>query len=127
MRDLADIHHPNTELICVVLDNLSAHNAGALYETFPALEAHRILQRLKFHYIPKHASWLKMVEIEIGVLRGQCLDRRIGWRETLIAEIEAWQRQRSTSGARIRWKFTTLKARHKLARAYPETPPKESR
>ena len=76
--------------ICVVMDNLSTHNPGALYETFPASEAHRILQRLEFHYTPKHASWLNMVEIEIGVLRGQCLDRRIGERETLTAEIEAW-------------------------------------
>jgi transposase len=121
MRDLADIHYPNAELIRVVMDNLSTHNPGALYETFPAPEAHRILQRLEFHYTPKHASWLNMVEIEIGVLRGQCLDRRIGEREILIAEIEAWQRQRNTSGDRIKWKFNTQKARDKLARAYPDT------
>jgi hypothetical protein len=62
-----------------------------------------------------------MVEIEIGVLRSQCLDRRIGEREVLNAEIEAWQRQRNASGARIQWKFTTQKARDKLARAYPDT------
>jgi len=62
-----------------------------------------------------------MVEIEIGVLRGQCLDRRIGEREVLITEIEAWQRQRNASGACVKWKFTTQKARHKLARAYPDT------
>jgi transposase len=121
MRDLADIHYPDAELIRVVMDNLSTHNPGALYETFPAPEAHRVLQRLEFHYTPKHASWLNMVEIEIGVLRGQCLDRRIGERETLISEIEAWQRQRNASGDRIRWKFNTQKARDKLARAYPDT------
>ena len=121
MRDLADIHYPNADLIRVVMDNLSTHNPGALYETFPPPEAHRILQRLEFHYTPKHASWLNMVEIEIGVLRGQCLDRRIGERETLVGEIEAWQRQRNASGARIKWKFTTQKARNKLARAYPDT------
>jgi hypothetical protein len=107
MRDLADIQHPNAELVRVVMDNLSTHNPGALYETFPAPESHRILQRLEFHYIPKHASWLNMVEIEIGVLRGQCLDRRLGEREVLINEIYAWQRQRNMSGDRIRWKFTT--------------------
>ena len=121
MRDLADIHYPEADLIRVVMDNLSTHNPGALYETFPAPEAHRILQRLEFHYTPKHANWLNMVEIEIGVLRGQCLDRRIGERETLIAEIEAWQRLRNASGDRIKWKFTTQKARDKLARAYPAT------
>jgi transposase len=120
MRDLADIHYPDAERIRVVLDNLSTHTAGALYETFPAPEAHRILQRLEFHYTPKHVSWLNMVEIEIGVLRGQCLNRRIGERDVLVSEIEAWQRQRNASGARIKWRFTTEKARTKLARAYPD-------
>src|ERR1017187_5842803 len=120
MRDLADIHYPNAELIRVVMDNLSTHNPGALYETFPAPEAHRILHRLEFHYTPKHASWLDMVEIEIGVLRGQCLDRRIGERETLVAQIKAWERNRNASGARINWRFTTQKARTKLAQAYPD-------
>ena len=62
-----------------------------------------------------------MVEIEIGVLRGQCLDRRIGEREILINEIDAWQRQRNAAGDRVKWKFTTQKARDKLARAYPDT------
>src|ERR1700693_2735986 len=99
MRDLADIHYPNAELIRVVMDNLSTHNPGALYETFPAPEAHRILQRLEFHYTPKHASWLNMVEIEIGVLRGQCLDRRIDDSKRLVSEIAAWERQRNAAAA----------------------------
>src|SRR5450631_2130034 len=87
MRDLADIHYGEADQIRVVKDNLSTHTPGALYETFPAPEAHRILQRLVFHYTPKHASWLNMVEIEIGVLRGQCLDRQIGVRHVLVSEI----------------------------------------
>jgi transposase len=99
MRDLADIHYPHADQIRVVMDNLSTHTAGALYEAFPAPEAHRILQRLEFHYTPKHASWLNMVEIEIGVLRGQCLDRRIGDRAVLNTEVAVWQRQRNASGA----------------------------
>ena len=119
MRELVDDHYPDADLIRVVLDNLSTHTAGALYEAFPAPEAHRVLQRLEFHYTPKHASWLNMVEIEIGVLRSQCLDRRIGQRERLVAEIDAWQRQRNASGARIKWQFSTERARDKLARAYP--------
>jgi DDE superfamily endonuclease len=121
MRDLADTHYPGAERIRVVMDNLSTHTAGAIYEAFPAPEAHRVLQRLEFHYTPKHASWLNMVEIEIGVLRGQCLDRRIGERDVLVSEIDAWQRQRNASGARVKWKFTTQKARVKLAQAYPDT------
>ena len=119
MRDLVDLHYPKADLVRVVMDNLSTHTPGALYETFPPAEAHRVLQRLEFYYTPKHASWLNMVEIEIGVLRAQCLDRRIGERETLEAEIEAWQRQRNASGARIKWMFNTETARSKLARAYP--------
>ena len=70
-------HGSLTQAIRVVLDNLSTHSAGALYEAFPACEARRVLRRLEFHFTPKHASWLNMVEIEIGVLRSQCLGRRI--------------------------------------------------
>jgi transposase len=120
MRDLVDRHYPQAERIRVVLDNLSTHSPGALYEAFPAPEAHRLLRRLEFHYTPKHASWLNMVEIEIGVLRGQCLDRRIGDPEQLAAEIAAWERQRNAAGTRIKWMFTTERARTKLARAYPD-------
>src|SRR3981081_3358811 len=77
MRELVDVHYPDAACIRVVQDNLSTHQPGALYEAFVPAEARRILRRLEFHYTPKHASWLNMVEIEIGVLRGQCLDRRI--------------------------------------------------
>jgi len=120
MRELTDVHFPKAERIRVVLDNLSTHSAGALYQAFPAAEARRVLRRLEFHYVPKHASWLNMVEIEIGVLRGQCLDRRIATREQLESEIAAWERQRNASRARIKWMFTTDKARAKMGRAYPE-------
>ena len=112
--------------------NLSTHSPASLYNALPAPEARRILRRLEFHFTPKHASWLNMVEIEIGVLRGQCLDRRISSRDILEAEIAAWERQRNDSAARIKWMFTTEKARHKLSRAYPkphlpiEDQPKES-
>ena len=121
MRELVDNDFPHAEQIRVVLDNLSTHSPGALYDSFPASEARRLLRRLEFHYTPKHASWLNMVEIEIGVLRSQCLDRRIAERERLVAEIAAWERQRNQSGARIKWMFTTDRARTKLARAYPDT------
>jgi len=57
MRDLVDIHYPGADVIRVVMDNLSTHGPGSLYEAFPAPEAHRILQRLEIHYTPKHASW----------------------------------------------------------------------
>jgi transposase len=120
MRELTDVHFPAAERIRVVLDNLSTHSAGALYQAFPASEARRVLRRLEFHYVPKHASWLNMVEVEIGVLRGQCLDRRIATQRRLVSEIAAWERQRNASGSRIKWMFTTEKARAKMGRAYPE-------
>ena len=119
MRELVDVDYPNAERIRVVQDNLSIHSAGSLYQAFPPAEARRILRRLEFHYTPKHASWLNMVEIEIGVLRSQCLDRRIDTKEQLESEIAAWERQRNASAARIKWMFTTDKARAKMGRAYP--------
>ena len=123
MRELADIHYPKAERIRVVLDNLSTHSAGALYQAFPADEARRVLRRLEFHYVPKHASWLNMVEIEIGVLAAQCLDRRIDSFEQLVAETAAWEQQRNAAKARIKWMFTTEKARAKMGRAYPQLQP----
>jgi transposase len=120
MRELVDIHYPKAEKIRVVLDNLSTHSLGALYETFSAMEARRLVQRLEFHYTPKHASWLNMVEIEIGVLGSQCLDRRIPDRAMLEREVAAWQQQRNEAGARIRWLFDLDQARQKLAKSYPK-------
>ena len=120
LREVVDVDYADAACIRIVQDNLSTHTPGSLYETFPAAEAHRILERLEFHYTPKHASWLNMVEIEIGVLKGQCLDRRIDNPEELAREIAAWQRRRNAAGARVKWMFTTEKARAKMGRAYPK-------
>ncbi len=125
MREISDVHFPKAGKIRVVMDNLSTHSPSALYQAFPPAEARRVLRRLEFHYTPKHASWLNMVEIEIGVLRTQCLDRRIDSRKQLVSEVAAWERQRNNSRARINWMFTAEKARQKMARAYPN-PHKES-
>lgn len=121
MRDLIDIHYPDAPKVRVIMDNLSTHHAGALYDAFKPTEARRILRRLEFHYTPKHGSWLNMAEIEIGVLSRQCLDRRIPDRETLSREAAAWQRLRNNSSAGINWMFSVDHARTKLAEAYPCT------
>lgn len=120
MRDLVDDHYPDQPLIRVVLDNLSTHHAGSLYEAFPPAEARRILRRIEFHYTPKHGSWLNMAEIEIGVLGSQCLDRRIPDREMLAREVAAWERQRNDAKARINWMFRIDHARAKLGKVYPD-------
>jgi transposase len=127
MRDLVEIHYPRAKRIRLVLDNLSTHSAGALYQAFAADEARRILRRLEFHYVPKHASWLNMVEIEIGVLARQCLDRRIDSFTRLVAETAAWEKRRNAERARVKWMFTTEKARAKMARAYPMPSAKSGR
>jgi hypothetical protein len=126
LRELVDVHYPQAERIRVVMDNLSTYTPGALYAAFPAPEAHRPLRRLKFHFTPKHASWLNMAEIEIGVFKGQCLARRIDHRERLEREIAAWERERNASGAGIKWMFTTEQARAKIGRAYPNAASKEA-
>jgi len=127
MRDLVDQHYPEAECIRVVLDNLSTHTPAALYESMEPAEARRILKRLEFHYTPKHASWLNMVEIEIGVMVSQCLDRRIPTKAMLVSAIKAWERRRNREKARIKWRFTVDRAREKLGRAYPPIPRRGTR
>lgn len=120
MRDLVDLHYPKAKRIRVVMDNLSTHTQSALYDSFEPAEARRILRRLEIHYTPKHASWLNLVEIEIGVMVSQCLDRRIPTKEILVNEVKAWEKRRNLERARIRWMFTLEKARQKLGRSYPD-------
>jgi hypothetical protein len=119
MRELVDEHYPDADRIRVVLDNLSTHSMSALYERFEPAEARRMMSRLEFHFTPKHASWLNMVEIEIGVMVRQCLDRRIAEKSTLITEVAKWEQRRNRERAHIEWIFTVERAREKLGRAYP--------
>jgi hypothetical protein len=60
-----------------------------------------------------------MAEIEIGVLRSQCLERRIDDKHFIVTEVAAWEKTRNAQGAQINWMFTTQKAREKLRKAYP--------
>lgn len=119
MRQLVDVHYLEADCIHVVLDNLNTHEPASLYEAFPPEEARRILRRLCFHHTPKHASWLNMAEIEIGVLSAQCLERRIPDKQTLEGEMSAWQADRNAAGATISWRFTVQDARCKLSHLYP--------
>ena len=105
----------------LVQDNLNTHTPASLYEAFPPAEAKRLADKLELHDTPKHGSWLNMAEIELAMLAGQCLDRRLGDRATLEREVAAWQAARNRAGRGVNWRFTTEDARIKLQHLYPKT------
>jgi DDE superfamily endonuclease len=119
LKELSDIHFPNALKILLVQDNLNTHKPASLYEAFPAAEARRLVERFEWHYTPKHGSWLNMAESELSVVSSQCLDRRIPDKETLKAEVAAWQVERNRKHTKADWQFTTADARIKLKRLYP--------
>lgn len=119
IRDLVDVDFPLARRIRLVMDNLNTHTAAALYETFTPTEARRLLEKLEFHYTPKHASWLNMAEIEIGIMSRQCLNRRIDDRDILTREVAAWEADRNDRQTKIHWTFTIETARNKLQKLYP--------
>ena len=119
IKELVDEEYPEAEKIVLVQDNLNTHTGASLYEAFDPSEAKRILEKLEFHYTPKHGSWLNMAEIELSHLSRQCLDRRIPDRETLEKEVSAWLKQRNLEASRVDWQFTAEDARIKLKKLYP--------
>jgi len=119
LKALSDRHFPGASKIVLVQDNLSTHKPASLYEAFPAAEARRLVERFEWHYTPKHGSWLDMAQSELSVLSGQCLDRRIPDKPTLIEEVAAWQKDRNKKHSKADWQFTTANARIKLKRLYP--------
>ncbi len=114
-----DVQFPDAGAIVLVEDNLNTHTPASLYEAFAPAEARRIAAKLEFHYTPKHGSWLNMAEIELSVLAGQCLDRRMPDRATLEREVAAWETKRNAAQSTIDWRFTTADARIKLKHLYP--------
>ncbi len=119
MQWLVDKAFPQVEKIRLVMDNLATHSRGAVYERFEPSEARRILRKLRFHFTPKHASWLNMAEIELSVLARQCLSRRIADKQILKQEVKAFEEKRNEAKAKIEWKMTTTDARQKLSRHFP--------
>ncbi len=119
VRDLVDRYYPQAAKIRLVQDNLNTHDGASLYETFPPEEARRILDRIEFHYTPKHGSWLNMAETELSILGSQCLDRRLDNQGVMAEEVAAWESERNAREARIHWTFTLAAARRKLRKIYP--------
>jgi hypothetical protein len=104
--------------IHLVLDNLNTHFRKCFEDVLGKRPAAKLLRRVQFHYTPKHASWLNLAEIEIGILSRQCLSRRIQNRESLEREIKAWQQDRNDRKRTIDWKFTRQDADQKLGSHY---------
>jgi hypothetical protein len=119
IHDLLYEHFPQAERCILVQDNLNTHDPAGLYEVFPPAEAKAMLDRLEFHFTPKHGSWLNMAEIELSVVDRQCLHGYLPSMILLIEEVAAWENERNTQQATVDWRFTTADARIKLKKLYP--------
>lgn len=113
------VQYKDAEKITLVMDNLNTHEPGSFYEAFLPEKAKALWDRFEFVYTPKHGSWLNMAEIELNVLTGQCLNRRIDEIGIVRKEVRAWQEFRNNKNAKVNWQFTTKDARIKLSRLYP--------
>lgn len=118
INEIAELYHDATK-ITLVMDNLATHLPGALYETFSPEKAKALWDRFEFVYTPIHGSWLNMAEIELNVIIGQCLGRRIDNIAEVEREASAWQQHRNNKNAAVNWQFTAEDARIKLSRLYP--------
>ena len=120
IRGMLDERYPDAIKVRLVLDNLNTHAPASLYQAFAPQEARRLVERLEFHYTPKHGSWLNVAEIELSVLQRQCLDRRIPDQDTMQSEITAWESERNNRVSKVDWQFRTSDARIKLKHLYPQ-------
>ena len=100
------------------MDNFKTHAASAFYETFEPEEAKKLWDRFEFIFTPKHGSWLNMIEIELHVLNGQCLNRHIASMAKVKKKVDAWLSHRNNKECKINWQFTNKDARVKLKRLY---------
>lgn len=119
IKEMLEERYSNAEKVVLVMDNLNTHNIASLYETFPAAEARRLAERLEIHHTPKHGSWLNIAEIELSVLKRQCLAGRIDCIEKMRTKVAAWNADRNSRQSKVDWQFRTKDARIKLKRLYP--------
>ncbi len=118
VRYLLEQVYATARRVHLVMDNLNTHFRKCFEEVLGIKEAKILLRRVVFHYTPKHASWLNMAEIEIGVLDRQCLNRRLPDRNTIVTEVDAWQQRRNADHRCIEWSFTRQDADQKMSRHY---------
>lgn len=118
VKKLVDERYRDAEILRMVLDNLNTHNETSFYETFVEEEADRLLDKVEFHYTPKHGSWLNVAEVEVAAMDAECTGRRVGDRGTLIEELKAWMERRNKDRKKIDWRFTREDADKKLSKHY---------
>lgn len=121
LRYVVDEVYEEAERVVLVTDNLNVHGIGSLYEGFDPATARRLVEKIEWHYTPKHGSWLNVAECEFAALTRQCLDRRIESIEELRRQVEAWERDRNERLVEVNWQFATTDARIKLRHLYPST------
>lgn len=106
IKFVANKMYPKARKIHLVEDNLNTHNKKYVIEVYGRKEADQILERFEFHSTPKHASWLNMAEIEIGIFTKAVLKKRIGNDRDLKIQKDAYVRDRNKKQAKIHWTFT---------------------
>ena len=119
-RDMLNIRYPEAKKVVLVMDNLNTHGIASLYEAFPPEEARQLVERLEIHHTPKHGSWLNIAEIELSVLKRQCLANRIPSMELMRQQVRVWNEERNEKQIPVNWQFSTADARIKLKRLYPK-------
>ena len=120
IKGMLDERYPEATKVVLVMDNLNTHNTTSLYSAFPPKEARRLAERLEIHHTPKHGSWLNIAEIELSVLKRQCLPGRIPCIHEMRRKVKAWNLERNNQQTKVDWQFTTKDARVKLKRLYPK-------
>jgi hypothetical protein len=118
VKHLMENVYAAAETVHLVLDNLNTHFRKTFVDVLGKAAATVLLRRVTFHYTPKHASWLNMAEIEIGIMDRQCTGQRIATVELLQTEVESWQQQRNAAKRGIEWTFTRQDADRKLKKYY---------
>jgi transposase len=119
IREMLEERYADAEKVVLLMDNLNTHNTASLYTAFSPEKARSLAERLEIHYTPKHGSWLNVAEIELSVLKRQCLAGRIPCIKQMRTKVAAWNTDRNNRQTKVDWQFKTHDARIKLKRLYP--------
>ncbi len=120
IREMLEERYQDAEKVVLIMDNLNTHTTASLYLAFSPDKARDLANRLEIHYTPKHGSWLNIAEIELSVLKRQCLSVRIDCIKKMRSKVLAWNNDRNNRQTKIDWHFKTDDARIKLKRLYPK-------